>query len=217
MEEICALVLIGNVADANRDRTGTASWLRDLSAELDETYSTQRLAPFSSTQGEELQGLLTPDADPLSAVLRAALGSRVHRMRWVAVRGPVDPGPGAASERTGRTMMAAREAQKQARLVHERFVLRTGDAAADLLLSELTPVLADLLEGLTVRQREVARLALLEGLRQSGVAERLGVRRATVSVSFGRARVGSLARLASAIRRVYVEAGHDRRGGAVTE
>ncbi len=190
------------VSDAGRDRTGTAAWLRDLAAELDETYGSQCLAPFSSTQGDELQGLLAPDADPLSAVLATALGRRVHRTVWVVAGGPIDPGQGPASERTGPAVLTARETIRQARLAHERFVLRTGDPSADELLAELTPVLADMLAGLTTRQREVARLALLEGLRQSGVADRLGVRRATISVSFGRARVGSIARLVSAIRRV---------------
>jgi DNA-binding NarL/FixJ family response regulator len=77
----------------------------------------------------------------------------------------------------------------------------------DELLADMTPALVDLLEGLTARQRAVARLALIEGLRQSEVAERLGVRRATISVSFGRAKVLTVARLIVAIRRVYSSAG----------
>jgi RNA polymerase sigma factor (sigma-70 family) len=205
MEEIPALVVVGSAADARRDRIGTAEWLRELAGELDEAFVSSRLASFGVAQGDELWGLLAPDADPLPAVLRAALGPRARRMRWVAIRGHVDPGEGSAAERGGRAVNAAREAMKEARCRQERLILRTGSAETDVLLSELTPVLADLLEGLTTRQREVARLALVEGLRQSAVAERLGVRRATISVSFGRARVGSMARLLSAIRRVSAQ------------
>ena len=43
-------------------------------------------------------------------------------------------------------------------------------------------MLAALLAELTDRQREVARLLLIEGLRRAEAAERLGVSRATVSV-----------------------------------
>jgi DNA-binding CsgD family transcriptional regulator len=77
----------------------------------------------------------------------------------------------------------------------------------DLLLDDLAPVLADLLVGLTARQRTVARLALVDGLRQSEVAARLNVRRATISVSFSRARVQALRRQADAIRRVFSDQG----------
>ncbi len=119
------------------------------------------------------------------------------------MRGCVDPGEGPALERTGRAYAAAHEAMKSARAVHDRLVLRTGRDDTDELLADMTPALADLLEGLTARQRVVARLALIDALRQSEVAERLGVRRATISVSFGRARIQSLAGLVAAIRRVY--------------
>ena len=63
-----------------------------------------------------------------------------------------------------------------------------------------------MLDSLTERQRTVARLALVEGLRQSEVADRLNVRRATISVSFSRARVRPLQRLVTGIRRVYSSA-----------
>jgi DNA-directed RNA polymerase specialized sigma24 family protein len=79
----------------------------------------------------------------------------------------------------------------------------TGQAEVDALLADLAPALVDLLDGLTPRQRVVARLALIEDLRQSEVADRLRVRRATISVSFSRARVRSLQRLVAGIRRVY--------------
>jgi DNA-directed RNA polymerase specialized sigma24 family protein len=73
----------------------------------------------------------------------------------------------------------------------------------DELLADLCPALADLLEDLTGRQRLVARLALIDDLRQSEVADRLHVRRATISVSFSRARIRSLQRLVAGVRRVY--------------
>ena len=118
----------------------------------------------------------------------------------------MDPGEGPATQRTGRAFLAARDAIEAARAGHDRLVIRTGQAEADELLAGMTPALADLLEGLTPRQRAVARLALIEGLRQSEVADRLGVRRATISVSFRRARVQTLQRLVAAIRKVYSSA-----------
>src|ERR1035437_2750869 len=203
MEELRGLVLMGEVLGAERDRVGSTAWLRDLVAELDAAYGEQRLAPFGFLQGDELQGLLAAESDPLVAILHAALGPASRPVRWVCVRGCVDPGEGPALERTGQAYAAAHEAMKSARAVRDRLVLRTGRDDIDELLANMTPALADLLEGLTARQRVVARLALIDALRQSEVAERLGVRRATISVSFGRARIQSLAGLVAAIRRVY--------------
>jgi len=74
MTENAGLVLFGDVVGSRRDSVGSTAWLRDLVSELDEAYGEQRLAPFEFTQGDELQGLLSADADPLAAVLRAALG-----------------------------------------------------------------------------------------------------------------------------------------------
>ena len=85
----------------------------------------------------------------------------------------------------------------------------TGRTEVDALLAELAPALVDMLDGLTDRQRIVARLALIEDLRQSEVADRLHVRRATISVSFNRARVRSLQRLVAGIRRVYASGAAD--------
>jgi DNA-directed RNA polymerase specialized sigma24 family protein len=93
-------------------------------------------------------------------------------------------------------------------------VIRTGRAEADELLAGMTPALVDLIEGLTPRQRVVTRLALIDGLRQSEVADRLGVRRATISVSFGRAKVQTLQRLVAAIRKVYSSAGAQASDGS---
>jgi hypothetical protein len=201
MEESRALVLFGDVVRSTRDRVETAAWLRDLVATLDEAYGDLRLAPFDFTQGDELQGLLAAEADPLTAVLRAALGGGARPVRWVCVWGAVDAGEGPATQRTGQAFLAAREAIAKARSARERLVILTGNPGADVLLAGMTPALVDLLEGLTDHQRVVAGLALLDGLRQAEVAERLGIRRATTSVAFARARVNSIARLSAVIRK----------------
>ncbi|MGD0018308.1 MAG: SatD family protein [Candidatus Limnocylindrales bacterium] len=218
MDAVQGLVLFGDVIGSRKDRPGSTAWLRDLVSELDEAYGDQRLALFGFTQGDELQGLLDPDADPLVAVLRAALGPAARPIRWACIAGPVDAGEGPATQRTGPAFLAARDAIDAARAGHDHLVIRTGRPEADELLAGMTPALADLLEGLTARQRAVARLALIDGLRQSEVAERLGVRRATISVSFGRARVQSLGRLVAAMRKVYssavAPAGDDASTGA---
>ena len=200
------MVLFGDVVGSRHDSVGSTAWLRELVAELDSAYGSARLAPFGFTQGDELQGLLAPEADPLIAVLHAALGSAGRRMRWVLVRGEVDEdstGNAPATERTGSAFVVARDAIGDARTGHERLVILTGRPDVDSLLADLVPALVDMLDGLTDRQRMVARLALLEDLRQSEVADRLHVRRATISVSFNRARVRSLQRLVAGIRRVY--------------
>jgi DNA-binding CsgD family transcriptional regulator len=217
MEETRGLVLIGELIGAEKDRVGSTAWLRELVAELDAAYIDRQLAPFAFHQGDELQGLLTAESDPLVAVLHAALVPASRPICWVCVRGCVDPGEGPATERTGQAFAIAREAMKAARFGHDRLVLRTGEGETDDLLDDMTPALVDLLEGLTARQRAVARLALLDGLRQSEVAERLGVRRATISVSFGRARIQSLAGLVAAIRRVYGSEDSNRNSIRATE
>ena len=67
---------------------------------------------------------------------------------------------------------------------------------ADAYLAGTTPLLAAIIDRMTDRQRQIARLALVDGLRQSEIAERLDVSRPTVSVSYARADVRNLARLA---------------------
>jgi DNA-directed RNA polymerase specialized sigma24 family protein len=206
-----ALVLFGDVVESRRDRVGSTAWLRDLVAELDDVYAGRRLAPFGFTQGDELQGLLGSDADPFAAILRAALAPSGRRMRWVIARGEVDPDPtegrAPATERTGPAFATARQAMDGAHASHERLVILTGDAGVDVLLADLSPALVDILDGLTERQRTVARLATIDDLRQSEVADRLKIRRATVSVAFSRARVRSLQRFVAGMRLVYAGAG----------
>lgn len=203
MEESSRLVIFGDVVDSRRDSGATTIWLRELVADLNEAMRELLDAEFAFTQGDELQGLLLPHADPFVPVLRAALSEASRRIRWVVVRGDVDPGEGPAIQRTGAAFVEARRAIEAARSSRERLVFHTGRPDADALLNDLGPALTDMLDGLTPTQRGVARLALLDGLRQSEVAERVGKRRATVSVSFARAKVVPLERLTAAMRRIY--------------
>ncbi|MFI5258442.1 MAG: SatD family protein [Candidatus Limnocylindrales bacterium] len=207
MTDGSGVVLFGDVVGSRRDAAASTAWLRDLVHELDEAYGEERLALFGFTRGDELQGVLDPRADPLTAILRAALRPGGYRMRWVVVLGAVDvdstDGKAPATECTGPAFLAARTAIEGARASHDRLVIDTGRAEVDALLADLTPALVDSLDGLTERQRTVARLALIDDLRQSEVADRLNVRRATISVAFSRAHVRPLQRLVAGIRRVY--------------
>jgi DNA-binding CsgD family transcriptional regulator len=200
------IVMFGDVVASRKDAAGSAEWLRWLVGELDERYGDKRIAPFGFTQGDELQGLLRIDADPLTAILVAALAPGTHPIRWAIVHGGIHAGRGPATERTGDAFLKAREVVTTARTSHDRIVIITGDGYADDLLADLTPALSDLLDSLTIRQREIAHLALIDGLRQSEVAERLNVRRATISVAFGRARARSIQHLVDGIRKVYASA-----------
>src|SRR5918992_2448736 len=99
------VVLFGDVV-RSRDRAAAATeWLESLRARLDDLYGRQRLAPFEFTQGDEIQGLIDPSADPFVGVLDATL--RPHdgpdaapRMRWVVAAGAIDPGRRPATRRT---------------------------------------------------------------------------------------------------------------------
>ena len=200
-------VLFGDVVRSRRDAPGATAWLRDLTAELDETYPpAERLAPFGFTQGDELQGLLRLTANPFDAVLHAALDPAARPMRWIIAGGPIDPGRGPATQRTGEAFLLARSLAETGRGRRESLVVRVGHEPADSLLVDLAPLLGDLLAELTSRQRVIARLILLEGLRQSEAAERLAVRRATISVMVERARIRRIGGLLSALRRIVDEA-----------
>ena len=213
MQGSSGLVLFGDVVGSRYDSVVSTTFLRELVKNLDEAYAGSMLAPFGFTQGDEVQGLLVPDADPIAAVLLAAFSPHHRHIRWVAVRGSIDVDPGAsdapATQRSGSAFVAARKAIAVARSGHDRLVIVTGESGVDELLADLCPALSDLLEGLTARQRLVARLALIDDLRQSEVADRLNVRRATISVSFSRARIRSLQRLVAGIRRVYSSGSSD--------
>lgn len=197
------IVLIGDMVDSRRDMRGSSLWLARLVAALNARYGPQRLAAFEFTQGDELQGLLVTTADPLAAVLVAALDEDPWPMRWAIAAGEVEPGRGPATRRTGKAFLVAREAAERGRRERLGLAARSGDPGADRLLDDLTPVLADLLAELTPRQRSIGRLMLLDGLRQAQVAEVLGIARATVSVAYGRGRLASIERLVDASRHLF--------------
>jgi RNA polymerase sigma factor (sigma-70 family) len=202
------LVVIGDAVGSKRDSAGTADWLRGLAVELDGAYDASSLAAFGFTRGDEVRGLLRTDADPIRVVLHAALADSTRPIRWALAWGEVDRAPDGepASGRSGPAFGVAESMIEEAKRRRERLLIRTGDTDADALLAGMAPALVDMLAELTPTQRHVARLAVIEGLRQSEVAERLGVRRATISVSFARARISSLDALAGAIRSVCARA-----------
>ena len=199
-----AIVLFGDVIRSRRDASGSTTWLRTLTAELEATSPPGSLvAPFEFTQGDELQGLFAPGADPLDAVLRASFNPDRSPMRWVIVAGEVDPGTGPATQRTGAAFFRARERLVEAGARRDNLLMTSGDPASDALLDRLAPVLAELLDDLTRRQMTIGRLLVIDGLRGSEAADRLHVSRATVSVVADRAHIRSITRLASALRELF--------------
>lgn len=199
-----AIVLFGDVVDSRRD-AGSAGFLRSLGEELDDAYGAHALASTGFTQGDEIQLLLGTEADPFMAVLRASLRHDTRELRWAAVAGTIERGSGPATERSGAAFRAARDLLARAKSRREGMLAVTGDPAADTLLASLAPLLPALLADLTTRQREVARLLLVDGLRRSEAAERLRVSRATVSVIADRARVRHLERLASSLAAIFAD------------
>lgn len=207
---LAAQVLFGDVIRSRKDAPSATAWLRSLTADLTAAYAAdERLARFEFTQGDELQGLLAPAADPLRAVLRAALHPRRLEMRWVIVRGEVDPGRGPATQRSGPAFIAARERLVTAAARRERLAVVTGDPASDDILDGITPLLGDLLAELTPRQREIGWLLLVEGLRRADVADRLRVSRATVSVAADRAHLRWLGDALLVVRTLLARAATD--------
>jgi predicted DNA-binding protein (UPF0251 family) len=194
------IVIFGDVVRSRRDAPGSTAWLRTLAAEFDAAVpATQRLADFEFTQGDELQGLLAPGVDPFPAILRAGLHPQRRPMRWVVVAGDVDPGTGPATQRTGAAFLQARTRIEEATARRDGLAVVSGDPPTDALLDDIAPLLAEVLGDLTARQCVVARLLLVDGLRRSEAAARLGVSRATVSVAADRAHVRSIGRLANAL------------------
>jgi DNA-binding CsgD family transcriptional regulator len=199
-----AIVLFGDVIRSRRDASASTTWLRTLTAELEATSPPASvLAPFEFTQGDEIQGLLVPAADPLDAVLRASFNPDRSPMRWVIVAGEVDPGTGPATQRTGPAFLRARERLAEAGARRDNLLMSSGDPATDDLLDRLAPVLAEMLDDLTRRQMTIGRLLVIDGLRRSEAADRLHVSRATVSVVADRAHIRSITRLASALRELF--------------
>jgi len=209
MDNTWGVVLFGDVVDSRDQPQAATAWLERLCLDLDASYQASMLAPFEFTQGDEIQGLLAHAADPFRAVLDATL--RPHRgvkavpgMRWVVAAGAVDVGHGPATRRTGHAFLAARKLLEQARDDRDGLLCRSGDPEADELLAGTAPVLAAIIEGMTDRQREIAHLSLVEGLRQADIAERLDVARPTISIASARGDVRNLGRLADAVRSVWM-------------
>jgi len=196
--------VFGDVVDSRRGATRSTSFLRALRDELEEAYPPdQRPAAVGLTQGDELQLLLAPGADPFAAVVRAGVHPDSLPMRWAAVAGPIDEGTGPATERTGPAFLQARALIAATKGRRQALAARTGDPATDELLADVAPLLPVLLADLTGRQREAARLLLIEGLRRADVAARLRVSRATVSVLADRAHVRELGGLARGLARAF--------------
>jgi hypothetical protein len=205
------IVVFGDVVDSRRGAARSTRFLRTLKRELGELYPPgQRLAPVAFTQGDELQLLLAADADPFLGVVHAGVHEDALPMRWAIVAGSIDPGHGPATERTGQAFLDARAWVERAKARRERLAARTGDDAADEILERIGNLLPVLLADLTDRQRAVARLLLVEGLRRADAADRLAVSRATISVMADRAHVRELGGLAEALALVFragIEAG----------
>ena len=194
-------MLFGDVVQSRRDPEGSSRWLRTLCGALEGAYRPgDRVASFGFTQGDELQGLLAPTADPFRAVLLGALHEDARPMRWSIALGEVAPGTGPATERAGEAFLRARDGLATAKLHREGIVISTGEPGADRLLSDLAPLLAELLAELTPSQARIARLMIIEDLRQADVADALGVSRATVSVAHARGHIRSIDRLLDALR-----------------
>jgi predicted XRE-type DNA-binding protein len=204
------VVLFGDVVGSRKDAARAARWLADLSIDLDAAYGALRLADFEFTQGDEIQGLLTPGADPLRAILLSTLhphgvGTGVPRMRWVVVLGHVDKGQGPTTHRSGEAFVAARALLGRARDDRDGLLCQTGDPVADAYLAGTAPLMAAIIDRMTDRQRQIARLAIIDDLRQSEIAERLDVARPTVSVSFARGEIRNLARLVTSVRAIWAD------------
>ena len=220
------IVLIADVVGSRADYARSSTALGSLARDLNRHYEDERVARFDYTQGDELQGVLKASADPFAAVLLPALAERPLRMRWAIVRGSVAPGRGPATRRSGPAFVDARAAISAAARTRIGLVARTGDPTRDALLADLCPLLPALLDDLSVRQREIARLMLIDGLRQADVAQRLGLSRPTVSVAHARGRIDRIAGLVRALRSLFSADGDGeapdvtseatRQGGSVT-
>jgi hypothetical protein len=196
--------LIGDVVASRHGAAVATAWLERLRDHLERAYP-ERLAAFEFTQGDEIQGLLPIDADPLTPVLDAILRPHdpptgVPRMRWVIAAGGIDPGRGPATRRTGSAFLVARRLISGAHRDGDGLRCATGDPAADGLLDQVAPVLASLVDRMTDRQREVLHLQVIDGLRQEAIADRLEVSQPAVSGVLARAGARDVARLTAAVR-----------------
>jgi DNA-binding CsgD family transcriptional regulator len=179
--------------------------LATLCADLNRAFAGGVLVPFELDAGR-LVGVLDPGVDALRAVLVASVGGGPVRVRWGIAQGALEAGGGDLADRARTPIAAADEAIGVGRARRDHLIVRTAVEGADRLLDGIAPLLVDLLDDLSDRQRIVARLILLDGLRQADVADELEVSRATVSVMVGRGRIRAVDRLGGAIRAVMAAA-----------
>src|SRR5256885_17253983 len=125
------IVVFGDVIDSRREPVASSAWLRELAKLLAEFYDPDEvLAPIGFTQGDELQCLLAPEADPFLAVLVGTLHEHALPMRWVVAAGPVE-GSGPATERSGEAFLRARDLVTAAKARRDRTLAATGEPGAD--------------------------------------------------------------------------------------
>jgi hypothetical protein len=198
------ICIFGDVVASRTRASAATAWLETLRDHLEATCP-ERLAAFEYTQGDEIQGLLPVDADPLGPVLDAMLRPHdppegVPRMRWVIAAGRIDPGEGPATRRTGPAFLTARRLIGEAHDASDGLRCASGDVDTDALLDEIAPVLASLIDRMTDRQREVLHLQAIGQLRQEAIADRLRISQPAVSGVLARAGARDVARLTAAVR-----------------
>ena len=189
MEPATGVVLFGDVSARATARTRDDRLAEPLCRTLDRHYAARAAGILRVHPGRRDPGAAGHrDADPFEAVLVSTLARTRGSRRacrgcagWRSL-GAIDPGRGPATHRTGEAFLRARALLEPARADRDGLLCRTGDPDADAYLAGTSPVLAAIIERMTDRQRQVARLALVDGLRQSEIAERLDVARPTVSV-----------------------------------
>ena len=209
MTATLGICIFGDVVGSRARPTEATAWLERLRDRF-ETTCPERLAAFEFTQGDEIQGLLPIDTDAIRLVLDAML--RPHagpdagpRMRWVIAAGRIDPGEGPATKRTGEAFLTARTLISEAHRDGDGLRCATGDAQADVLLDDVAPVLASLIDRMTDRQREVLHLQVIERMRQEAIAERLGVSQPAISGLLARGGARDVARLTAAVRTLLTD------------
>jgi DNA-binding CsgD family transcriptional regulator len=201
---VSGICIFGDVVGSRTHASVATAWLERLRDHLEVTYP-ERLAAFEFTQGDEIQGLLPIDADPLLPVLDAMLRPHeppdgVPRMRWVIAAGRIDPGDGPATRRTGQAFLTARRLIGMAHDEGDSLRCASGDGGADGLLDDVAPVLGSLVERMTDRQREVLHHQVIGRLRQEAIADRLGISQPAVSGLLARAGARDVAHLTAAVR-----------------
>ena len=90
-------VVFGDVVDSRHD-PGSTAWLRSLCADLEAAYPRNaRLASFAFTQGDEIQCLIAPNANPFLGEKKEFYIARGQYPRRSA-RGPRSSRPGRRSD-----------------------------------------------------------------------------------------------------------------------